>query len=203
MPYKKISARLVLTFALGFWLTAVFMRLIIFWAFLHGRTPAIYIRSHHVHHFIFGLAILLITGILYYYSTLPGRLLLLLAGIGSGLMFDEFLYWTRGTINYWSLYNFCALAVGGVACLFVYFYAKRQNLGINIKLPDEKHSFHWVTAPFALSLLFLYCLFLMQHTMVAQAAEKRSLKFQIKALEHRAKEEIKQELVEYKIMRKK
>ncbi len=198
MPNKALSAKHVLAFSFGFWATAIIVRLVIFWAFLQDRAPAIYIHNHHVHHFIFGLLLLLLSGALYYYSTLHSKIILLLAGIGSGLMFDEFLYWTRGIFNYWSIYNFLALALAATICLMLYIYAKRQALCQNLSLPGENFRASWLIIILFIYISFLYSLFSMQHTLVAQAKEQRSVKKQMRVLGTKAKSE----LFEYKFIQK-
>lgn len=184
---KAFSAKSVMMFSLGFWLTAIIMRLVIFWAFLQNKTPAVYFHSHHIHHFVFGFFLLFLAGLVYFHSNVSGKLLLLVAGIGSGLMFDEFLYWTRGLFDYWNLYNFFALALGAGVCLVAYAYAKRNEINRQLKLPGEKQKFAWMLAPFGIYLLLLYSMFIMQHSMLAQAKEKRSVKSTLQTLSYQAK----------------
>ncbi len=83
--------------------------------------------------------------------------------------------------------HFFALALGAGFCLMAYAYAKRTEINRQLKLPGEKQKFAWMLAPFGIYLLLLYSMFMMQHSMLAQAKEKRSVKSTLQTLSYRAK----------------
>jgi hypothetical protein len=91
-------------------LTALIVRGAIFLAINYNRIPAVYVRGVHMHHFVFGFLILLIAFLKTSQKNLPNWILEMLYGIALGLIFDEFIFWTQGEFDYWSMGNFYALA---------------------------------------------------------------------------------------------
>ncbi|HEX5429480.1 MAG TPA: hypothetical protein VFX17_00145 [Patescibacteria group bacterium] len=95
--------------------TIVVVRGVIFLSLFWNHTPAIFVRGWHIHHFIFGFLFLLLaldeTG----KAKFPRFLLEIFYGIGFGLIFDEFAYWTFGRFDYWSIHNFYAMVALSIA----------------------------------------------------------------------------------------
>jgi hypothetical protein len=126
----------VLLICLSFWLTVMLTRLIIFWSVIHGIIPAVFVGGYHIHHFITGFILLAAALLLLSREILSKYIPLVLFGFSLGLIIDEFLFWTSGHFNYWSLINFVAIVVIGTAMAVTYIYAKREDLA-------TKH--HWHT----------------------------------------------------------
>lgn len=92
-----------------FCLTVLTVRLSIFWALIYNHTPAVYVQSIHIHHFVFGFIFLILSIATFKLHRCPRWLFELLLGISLGLVFDEFIYWTTLDFNYWDLGNFFAV----------------------------------------------------------------------------------------------
>ncbi len=118
LPYVETTLA-----CLGYWLTVLLTRTIIFLSLQRGRTPAIFLRGFHVHHFITGYILLLVALFLGRRHKSPKTIALLL-GISLGLVFDEFLYWTQMRFDYWSTANLIAIGVSGLAITLLYFEAR-------------------------------------------------------------------------------
>jgi hypothetical protein len=93
-----------------FCLTVLVVRGVIFAAINYNKIPAIYFDGMHLHHFVFGFLFLAMSLLGSWEFRVPAWLLEILFGISLGLIFDEFIFWTRGQFDYWSMGNFYAIA---------------------------------------------------------------------------------------------
>ncbi len=94
-----------------FALTTLAIRGAILWAWTRGDYPAIYLRGVHLHHFTFGFLFLAWSIWAAYKTSTPRWVLELTFGIGFGLVFDEFIFWSLYRFDYWSMGNFFALVL--------------------------------------------------------------------------------------------
>lgn len=105
----------------SFWATIFFVRIVEFIALLYNRFPAITIDRTHIHHFATGFLLIIISMALAFFSEINDAFPAMIFGIGTGLVADEFLYWTLGRFNYWSYAN-CAgtllIALGLLAAVY-------------------------------------------------------------------------------------
>lgn len=87
---------------------------------LYGHGPQVMISGLHIHHFIFGLALLLVT-LMVYRATNGGkpRLCSLMTGIGLAMVLDETSLWFPvGPEGYWAVQNLFVTVIVGVFLLF-------------------------------------------------------------------------------------
>lgn len=96
-------------------LTALVVRGVIFVAVRYNKIPAVYVSGTHLHHFVFGFLLLLLALLKTSQKNLSNWILEMIYGIALGLVFDEFIFWTQGQYDYWSLGNFYALAALSIA----------------------------------------------------------------------------------------
>ena len=125
----QITPGNLLLVCLSFWLTALAVRSIIFWSVYHGRLPAVFIEGYHIHHFVTGGLLLILALVMFSERIFSSYIPLALIGCALGLMFDEFLFWTRGHFNYWSLANLIATVSIGTLMMAGYLYAKHYDIG--------------------------------------------------------------------------
>ncbi len=125
----QITPGNILLVSLTMWLTAIAVRGVIFWSVYHGVIPAVFVRGYHIHHFIMGFFMLIIAAVMLSKRIFSKYIPLTLAGSALGLVFDEFLYWTRGHFNYWSMVNLMGTVSIGFLMIAFYLYAKRYDLG--------------------------------------------------------------------------
>jgi glycosyltransferase involved in cell wall biosynthesis len=106
----------------SFWATIFFVRIVEFIALFYNRYPAIIIHSTHIHHFISGFMLIIISVGLSFFSEIHDAFTATTFGIGLGLVADEFLYWTLGRFNYWSYANCAGTLLIALALLAAVFF---------------------------------------------------------------------------------
>ena len=114
-------------------LIAVITLVILITRLLTGITdPNIIIKGFELHHFHYGLIILIISNIMMLYQRGTFRLNLVLTGIGLGLIIDEFMFITgkvRGSIEYTSTFP-SAIFITILLLLiaeFIFYYNKNKK----------------------------------------------------------------------------
>jgi glycosyltransferase involved in cell wall biosynthesis len=106
----------------SFWATIFFVRIVEFIALFYNRYPAIIIHNTHIHHFISGFLLIIISVGLSFFSEIHDAFTATTFGIGLGLVADEFLYWTLGRFNYWSYVNCAGILLIALALLAAVFF---------------------------------------------------------------------------------
>lgn len=124
----------ILLVCLSFWLTVILVRVVIFWSVINGTIPALFLKGYHIHHFVTGFVLLIIAAILFSRKKFSKYTPLALFGCSVGLIADEFLFWTSGHFDYWSLVNLAAILAIGTAMAVTYIYAKRWDLAEKYRL---------------------------------------------------------------------
>jgi len=123
----------------AFWSTVLLTRILEVWLVALGIIPGIFIRGRHVHHFVVGFALVLVSPLMRKTKKQTSWVLL---GVGLGLVTDEFLFWTMLEFDYWSLRNLLAVIATGTVLAVVY---QRRRTAECVDLDDlgdlhEKHS---------------------------------------------------------------
>lgn len=113
---------------LSFWSAVLVVRVSIFLLLMRGIRPGIFVNGFHIHHFIIGFSLALLTVILEALIGLPMELSAILFGISLGLIADEFIYWARRSFIYWSFYNFVGTLLIGSLLLAVYIWFLRKEI---------------------------------------------------------------------------
>jgi hypothetical protein len=123
--------------------TIVVVRGVIFLSLLFNHTPRILIRGWHIHHFVFGFLFLILAIDESRKKNFPIWLLEIFYGIGFGLIFDEFAYWTFGRFDYWSMNNFYAMVCLSILA-GILTQLDQQTYDVNIsrkKIKPKSYSF--------------------------------------------------------------
>jgi glycosyltransferase involved in cell wall biosynthesis len=115
----------------SFWATIFFVRIVEFIALFYNRYPAIIIHNTHIHHFISGFLLIIISVGLSFFSEIHDAFTATTFGIGLGLVADEFLYWTLGRFNYWSYANCAGTLLIALALLAAVFFTLDPDLSEN------------------------------------------------------------------------
>jgi len=133
---KTLKEKLTLIF-ISFWSIIIIVRSIIFENLRENKTTHIIIKGVHIHHFIIGFLLLLISIIIYRFTNGRKRFIpLLFFGIGLGLVFDEFLFWSKLQFDYWALKNFLAIIIlFGIFQLLLFIFNK--NIFNKKQKPDQ------------------------------------------------------------------
>lgn len=136
---KNFKEKLVLIF-ISFWAIIIIVRSFIFENLRENKATQIIIKGIHIYHFFIGFAFLLISVIIYYFTTGRKRFVpLLFFGLGLGLVFDEFLYWSRFQFNYWAINNFFAIVIlFSIFQLLLLLPEKKQEL-FRVIIPQKSH----------------------------------------------------------------
>ncbi|HVY68030.1 MAG TPA: hypothetical protein VHA30_04020 [Patescibacteria group bacterium] len=167
----NITPGAILIVCLVFWFTVFATRGVIFWAVVHGDIPAIFVRGYHIHHFITGFLLALVAGALLSRKIFVKYIPLALLGCGLGLAFDEFIFWTLGSFNYWSLINLVAVITIGTTMASMYVYAKRYDLNLMAENPGHRAAPPYYKAafiPVIFIALFLMIMFSYRHLAIVQ-----------------------------------
>jgi glycosyltransferase involved in cell wall biosynthesis len=114
---KTDSSLRLLMMLSAFWSTVLLVRILEVWLAAVGIIPGITIRGRHVHHFVIGFALIVLSSLLRK-DMKEARSLLM--GAGLGLMTDEFLFWTMLEFDYWSLKNLLAIVATGTVLVVLY-----------------------------------------------------------------------------------
>ena len=101
----------------AFWSTVLLTRILEVWLVALGIIPGIFIQGRHVHHFVVGFALVLLSHLMRKRKKQTSWLLL---GVGLGLVTDEFLFWAMLEFDYWSLRNLLAVIATGTVLAVVY-----------------------------------------------------------------------------------
>ncbi|HLC23689.1 MAG TPA: glycosyltransferase [Dehalococcoidia bacterium] len=121
--------QLALTF-LSYCIAVMLWRIVIFVQEVsHGQGPRIVITGIHLHHFLFGILLLLTAGLIYR-KTGKRRSCLraVLAGVGLGLIFDEISLWfPLGPNGYWAVQNFLVTVGVGMVLFLRVFPLKKES----------------------------------------------------------------------------
>ncbi|MDP2656125.1 MAG: hypothetical protein Q8P11_01005 [bacterium] len=142
---RKLSAftsHNILWVFVSFWLTILGMRSILFWLVSHGIFPWIIIRGYHIHHFVSGFIVIILSFFLIGRQLRSRYIPVLLFGGGMGLVVDEFIFWTLGDFNYWSLLNLAAVGIGAVIILLWYSQRKKKERELTLSVIRSV----WVTS---------------------------------------------------------
>jgi hypothetical protein len=94
------------------------------------------IANVHIHHFIWGILLISISGFISLISTNPHllRRLAIVYGIGLGLTFDEFAIWLKLDSNYFSRLSYDSIITISLLLInIVYFRGFWKRLGKNMK----------------------------------------------------------------------
>lgn len=103
----------------------------------HGQGPQIIIGGVHVHHFVFGVALLMIT-LLVYRLTSGGkpRLRSFMTGVGLAMVLDETSLWLPiGPDGYWAIQNLFIVVIVGFI-LFWRMYLERRHASAELPSDD-------------------------------------------------------------------
>ena len=101
----------------AFWGTVLLTRILEVWLGAIGIIPGIFIRGRHVHHFVVGFALVLVS---FAARKNKKQTPWVLLGVGLGLVTDEFLFWTMLKFDYWNLQNLLAVIATGIVLAAVY-----------------------------------------------------------------------------------
>ncbi len=121
---------------LSFWMTIVFVRSFLFVAsIMRGHDPRITIEYMRIHHYLFGIFLLVVVGISLALKVKKGFLQLIGMGVGTALVIDEFSflwtfsareYWNFTQGEYWGMMNFFAIVAMGIFFLAVVHLAPNE-----------------------------------------------------------------------------
>jgi hypothetical protein len=118
-----------------FMATILIVRSSILLARSQGHVLAIYVFGIHIHHFVFGFLFFAVILFALANFDLPLGFFELFLGLSLALIFDEFLFWSFGRFDYWSMVNYTAV-IGLAALLsgFINRYRSRswKNLSAGI-----------------------------------------------------------------------
>ena len=117
---SSCSLRWFLTL-IAFWSTALLVRIFEVCLVYLGVIPGIFIKGRHIHHFVIGFALVLISPLV----SRSRNAYWVLIGIGLGLLTDEFLFWTMLEFDYWSLKNLLAIIATGT--FLAVLYQRKRN----------------------------------------------------------------------------
>jgi glycosyltransferase involved in cell wall biosynthesis len=111
----------------SFWAAVLTTRSIFFYFFRkYSFIPEISINGFSLHHYLIGLVLLVVCAVIYFFPGLRKSFFhLVLIGMSSALLFDEFSMWLNKSGDYWALENFISIGIFGGAICFCYFYLKR------------------------------------------------------------------------------
>ncbi len=135
---------------LSFLLTFIITRLYLFFVSrdILDLPGSVWINGTHIHHFSWGIFILVITGFWALYDLKPSyhRRLAVVYGLGLGLVFDEFALWLKLNENYYSRLSYDAVIIVSLILLnIVYFpnFWKRMGRVILklLNLPRSTYKF--------------------------------------------------------------
>lgn len=128
------AKRIIGTVALSFLFTFIMSRLVVYLVLGHWL-PNFFlnIKGVHIHHFTYGVVILVIVG---FYLILKRPLAhsraflyaTLIYGVGLGLTFDEFGMWIRLQDDYWVRQSYDAIVIIGLMLLNMAYYRSISNL---------------------------------------------------------------------------
>ncbi|MEK7103383.1 MAG: hypothetical protein AAB870_03485 [Patescibacteria group bacterium] len=135
------SHHILLVFV-SFWLTVLVVRGAIFWLVSHGIFPWIIIGGYHIHHFVTGFLVILISLFLITKQLRSRYIPVLLFGCGIGLIVDEFIFWTIGNFDYWSFLNVLAVSIGGAIICIWYSHKKKKERELTLSVIRSV----WVTS---------------------------------------------------------
>ncbi|MCL5771476.1 MAG: glycosyltransferase family 2 protein [Actinobacteria bacterium] len=125
---KNFKEKLALIF-ISFWTIIIIVRSLIFENLRENKATQIIIKGIHIHHFFIGFVFILISAAIYYFTHGRKRFIpLLFFGIGLGLVFDEFFYWSKLQFDYWAIKNFFAIiTLFGIFQLLLFIFNKKQK----------------------------------------------------------------------------
>ena len=129
MESYSLRRRLFLLTLFGYCISvAAFRGVIGFGEASVGQGPQVWIAGVHVHHFVFGFALLAITLLLYRLSDGgKPRLRSLMTGVGFAMVLDETSMWfPLGPKGYWAIQNLCVVILFGLFLARRFFAAGRQ-----------------------------------------------------------------------------
>lgn len=125
---KNLREEELFLILVSFWATVLLLRGAIFYlAHKYSVIPEFVVANIHIHHCWIGLGLLLVCGLLYFFSGIRNNFFhLLFLGIGYGLAFDEFSMWQKfNGGDYWAIENFMAIGIFGGFLFVLYFLAKK------------------------------------------------------------------------------
>ena len=122
-PNKSSSSLPWFLTLMAFWNTVLLVRILEFSLVSVGVIPGIFIKGRHVHHFVIGFVLVLISPLL----RRSRNAYWVLIGIGVGLVTDEFLFWTMLEFDYWSLKNLLAIIAIGTLLAVLYQWKRREE----------------------------------------------------------------------------
>ena len=119
--YDRITFAVLFAFFVSFFIARTFAYLVTF-----NHIPNIFleVRGVHVHHFIYGIVVLALSGFLSLLSFSPKNKLwlALMYGAGLGLAADEAGQWLRLQDDYWVRQSYDAIIIISLILLFVIYY---------------------------------------------------------------------------------
>ena len=131
-PNKSCSSLRWFLTLIAFWSTVLLVRIFEVCLVYLGVIPGIFIKGRHIHHFVLGFALVLISPLL----RRRRDAYWVLIGIGLGLLTDEFLFWTMLEFDYWSLKNLLAIIMTGTFLAVLY---QRKRSEEHADPDDFKH----------------------------------------------------------------
>lgn len=151
MKKLKILPAHILVVLSGFAGIVLIVRSVLFWETLSGSTSLrIIINGWHIHHFATGF-LLVLFALLEWRAEHRWRFIsLMVLGIGMGLMFDEFLFWTHFRFEYWHLSNFFGVLFMEILLIAFYMSADKHR---------HHHIIRNIVLPVTLSALVLFTFF--------------------------------------------
>ncbi len=139
------SQHILVVFA-SFWLTVLGVRGGIFWLVDHGIFPWIFIGDYHIHHFVSGFLVIVISAVLITKTSWFRYVPLFLFGCGMGLVVDETIFWLRGDFGYfayWSIFNLLAVGVGASIIVLWYSHKKKQERDLTLSVIRRVWATSW------------------------------------------------------------
>ncbi len=170
---SEFTSHHILLVFVSFWLTVLGVRGGIFWLVAHGIFPWIIIKGYHVHHFVSGFLVIIISLFLISRQRRSRYIPLLLFGCGIGLIIDEFIFWAIGDFNYWSLLNLLAVSAGGVIILMWYSQKKKKEREIALSIIRSVWVTSWpLIVATIVGFIFLLELYSFENAMLERAKGK-------------------------------
>lgn len=139
---SEFTSHHILLVFISFWLTVLVIRGAILWLVSHGIFPWIIIAGYHIHHFVSGFLVILISLFLIGKQWRSRYIPVLLFGCGIGLIVDEFIFWTIGNFDYWSFLNVLAAGVGGIIIAVWHSHKKKKERELTLSVIRSV----WVTS---------------------------------------------------------
>ena len=198
-PNKSSSSLRWFLTLIAFWSTVLLVRIFEVCLVSLGVIPGIFIKGRHIHHFVIGFAVALISLLL----SRRRNAYWVLIGIGLGLVTDEFLFWTMLEFDYWSLKNLLAIIATGTLLAVLYLRKRSEEHADpdDFKQPEVKcggkhpialqiSRLHWIVR-LAASILIMVYVFSFGNVALARTrknvvAHSKMVAIRLKSINHKS-----------------